>query len=142
LDFSGAQQSYQQMIKLVYGENYKNYEKQLLTDILNKGKNIQNEQIQPLIKNTKEILEKYTDEYISLEKGKYLKYYIDKELEKYPLSAKGKQTLSRKAVKDYIHWYCSNHHDFYCKTKLEKLPVGFKINLTKIREFIEENLSK
>jgi hypothetical protein len=68
LDFSGAQQSYQQMIKLVYGENYKNYEKQLLTDILNKGKNIQNEQIQPLIKNTKEILEKYTDEYISLEK--------------------------------------------------------------------------
>lgn len=143
LNFSGAKESYNKMINLVYWDNYKTYEKNFITDILNSSKQVaNNQQVKQVIKTSQKLVRKITDKYIPLEKWKYLKYYIDKEISKYPLTIKQANNISKKVVLDYINRYCSQHHDWYCKTRLEKLPVGFKINITKINEFIQKELEK
>jgi len=150
LDFTGAKENYDKMISFVYGENYKNYEKQLLSAIwdwtkkwVNKIK--ESESLKQLSQTSKKItsniLNTYKPTYISLKKWEYLKLIIDKEIDKLKpnLSKEEKENLSKKVLSKYIKWYCSIKNDFYCKTNLETLPVGFKINLSKIDELINNN---
>lgn len=150
LDFSWAKENYKKTIKFIYWDKYKENEKILLTNLINKtswiSKNIvNNPDIQNFSKNIKNKVEtaltgKAPDIYIRLKKWTYLKYYINKEIDKLNINFKKKKELSKKVVKEYIQWYCFLHDDYYCKTKLEKLPVWFKINLTKIKELIQKNL--
>jgi len=51
-----------------------------------------------------------------------------------------KQEISKKVVNKYIQWYCFRNQNKYCKNKLEKLPVGFKLDITKIQKFINDSL--
>lgn len=150
LDFSWTKEKYNDMIQFVYGKNYKKYEHDMIAWLFNRVWHFtntvkNNKNIEQITKVTKNIIEtaitqKVPDVYIKMKKWTYLKYYINKEINKFNINFKKKQELSKKVVKEYIQWYCFLHKDIYCTNKLEKLPVGFKLNLTKIREFIKHNL--
>jgi len=148
LDFSWTKQGYDNMIKFVYGENYKKYEKDMLAWVYNRIWNItdnvkNNKNIKQITKNTQTLLIsiiKKDDKYIRMGKWTYLKYYINKEIDKFHISFKKKQEISKKVVDKYIKWYCFLNQDRYCKNKLEKLPVGFKLDITKIQKIINDSL--
>jgi len=144
LNFSGTKENYKNMISYIYWKNYKKFEKKLLTTMWYKIANIaDNKQVKQLVLSTKQIttsiIKNYNTQWIRLKKWTYLKYYIDQEIKKSPIPIKKRQILSKKVIKDYILWYCSIKHDIYCRTRLEKLPVWFKISLTKIKQLIEKD---
>ena len=148
LDFSWTKQSYDDMIKFVYGENYKKYEKDMIAWVYNRiwtiTNNVKNNKdIQQITKNTKKLITwiiKKEDKYRSIKKWTYLKYYINKEIDKFDINMNKKQEISKKVVNKYIQWYCFRNQNKYCKNKLEKLPVGFKLDITKIQKFINDSL--
>jgi len=144
LNFSWSKENYENMISFVYWKNYKKFENKLLTMTYNKIYNIKdNKQVKKLVINAKQIttdiIKTYQSKWIALKKWTYLKYYIDKEIKKTPIPIKKRNELSKKVVKEYIKWYCSQKNDIYCKTSLENLPVWFKISITKIDELIKKN---
>ncbi len=141
LNFSWANKNYNKMISMIYWDNYKNFEKKLISDIFHRWTEIKNNKtINKIVKTTTKIMKKITYRYVKLKRWKYLKYYIDKEIDKYQLSQNKKNRISKKVIFDYINRYCWQYKNFYCKTRLEKLPVWFKINLTKIEEFVQKEL--
>jgi hypothetical protein len=148
LDFTWARQNYDKMTKFVLWENYKQNEKQFVHSIWNKTKDWvktikENKNVQKIVKKSNNlvtsIVSNYTDEYVSLKKWEYLKKIVIKEINKeIPwIKEKYKQILAKKVVEKYINWYCSIKKDYYCRTKLENIPVWFKINVSKIRKFIK-----
>ena len=144
LDFSGAKANYENMISFVYWKNYKKNEEQFLSSIWkNTKKQYQkikkSESIKQIVKAWKKIKMALWDTYIQVKPWKYLKYYIQKEIDKLNISKEKKDILAKKVTKKYILWYCKKHQDYYCRTKLENIPVWFKINISKIRQFIKEN---
>ena len=145
LDFSGAKENYNKMISFVYWKNYKNYEKQLLTFILSWTQSLKdNKSVKQIVKTTTklttDILDQYTTKYISLKKWQYLKFIIDREIYKLIpwIRKKDAKKLSKQVFREYLKYYCRLRRDYYCRTSLEKLPVGFKINITKIDELIKK----
>jgi len=145
LDFSWAKENYDNMIKFVYSENYKKNEQNMLASFYGWTLKIKNnEKIQQITtQNTRNVISsiiKNPYKYISIKKWTYLRYYINKEIDKLNIDFQKKQELSKKVLEQYIQWYCFTHQDIYCKNKLETLPVGFKLNITKIQEFINNNL--
>lgn len=145
LDFSKTKEDRKNMINFIYWKNYKELEYKLIANIKEKSKNIsESEKIKNIIESTK----KYTtdilakDKYIKVQKWRYLKYYVNKEVDKLDMKLSEKKALAEKTTKDYIEWYCFTNKDHTCRSKLEKLPVGFWINTDKIKSLIEENLSK
>lgn len=148
LDFSWTKKKYDNMMEFIYGKNYKENEKNMIAWIYKKIWKIKNnvknnKNIQQITKNTTNAITailKKPDEYINIRKWTYLKYYINKEIDNLNVNFNKKQTISKKVVQKYIQWYCFIHQDIYCKNRLEKLPVGFKLNITKIKEFIKKNL--
>lgn len=148
LNFSWTKQNYNDMISFIYGEDYKNYEKEIIAWIYDRiwkaSENIKNdENVKQFTENTKKIITdiiKKEDEYITMSKWTYLRYYINKQIDKFDVSLEKKEQLSKIVVNKYIKWYCFTNQDKYCANRLEKLPVGFKLNITKIQEFIHESL--
>ena len=145
LDFSGAKNTYNKMISFVYWKDYKQNEKKLMSSILDGTKKWykkikESDSIKQIVKSSKQVAVSILDTYIKVKPWKYLKYYVNQELSKYNLPSKSKNEIANKVVKKYVNWYCKNNKNYYCKTKLENIPVWFKINLTKIKEFIEESL--
>lgn len=145
LDFSKTAENRKNMINFVYGENYENLENKFIAKIKEKGVSLaKNENFQKIIESTQkyttDILKK--EKIIKLEKWKYLKYYINQEIDKLNLTLKQKKALGDVVAKEYINRYCFLHNNEICRQKLEKLPVGFNINLNKIQKILKENISK
>lgn len=144
LNFEQAKENYSAMIAYIYGKNYKNYENNLVSIVLHwadslKNNKAINEIVQKTTKLTTDILQEYKTKYIRLKKGEYLKLIIDREIEKIipGIRYKDKEKLSKKVFIEYLKYYCSLHRDYYCRTWLSKVPVWFKVNLTKIDELIK-----
>ncbi len=148
LNFSWTKQNYNNMISFIYWENYKKYEKEIIAWIYNRIWKVtddvkSNENVKQFTKNTKKIITdiiQKQDEYISMKEWTYLKYYINKQIDTFNLEPEQKKHISTKVVNKYIKWYCFKNQDEYCNNNLEKLPVGFKLNMTKIKEIINESL--
>jgi len=102
-----------------------------------------NKQVKNLVKNTTQlttdIIKKYQTKWVAMKRWTYLKYYIDREIRKMPIPVNKRNELSKKVVKKYVKWYCSKKRDIYCKTSLERLPVWFRLNITKIDELIKQS---
>ncbi len=141
LNFDKIKTNYENMMSFIYWKNYNQKEKTLITNILqNSSKLPENPNIKKILNNTKQIVQKYTQEYYTIKKWEYLKLIVDRQIKKiYPIMpTKYRNKLSKAVIKEYIKYYCSNHKDYYCKTKLERIPVWFKINLTKINKLIQD----
>ena len=143
LNFSWEKENYQNMISFIYWKNYKKFENKLLTTTFEGLYHIKdNKQVKNLVKNTTQlttdIIKKYQTKWVAMKRWTYLKYYIDREIRKMPIPVKKRNELSKKIVRQYVKWYCSQKKDIYCKTSLERLPVWFRLNITKIDKLIKK----
>ena len=144
LNFDQAKDNYNKMIAYIYGKDYKQYENKLITSIFSwtnliKNNKAINELFQKTTKLTTDILQEYKTKYIKLKKGEYIKLIIDREIDRLipGIRYKDKEKLSKQVFLEYLKYYCSLHHDYYCRTWLSKVPIWFKVNLTKIDELIK-----
>jgi len=141
LDINGTKENYKKMITHIYGEKYRENEKKIVKKFYCKTKEKIQESKEKIksswwIKNYVMTNILKSPKYVYVKKWQYLKYFIDKEIDKFWIKWKDKELLSKKVYEKYVKSYCNKHNDIYCKTNLEKIPVWFKIDLKLIDELI------